>query len=238
MATYSVENFRQTVLNTGLARKNRFECEIAVPPQVRQATNISEPMLSLYVESAVFPELTINAETQFIWGPLIHRPKTLSYGGFMVLQFYLDEDMAIKRTFDYWLQSIVDGEQYTVSYQRDYVAPLMRITQLDKNDQPTYIVNLTDVFPAGVVQLDVNHSLQNAVHLLQVSFRFRKWESLAFDPEFGFNAVSTKAGINNLEKNGGAFTRNNSLEKNTIANRPVEPRTVVGGHIFKLPPKP
>ena len=235
---FDIEKFISAVRVNDMARKARFKVELTPPAAIVNNTGINVSVMSMFCESAVFPELTINAETQYIWGPLIHRPKTISYGGFMVLQFYLDEDMAIKRMFDYWLQSIVDGEQYTVSYQRDYVAPLMRITQLDKNDQPTYIVNLTDVFPAGVIQLDVNHSLQNAVHLLQVSFRFRKWESLAFDPEFGFNAVSTKAGTNSLEKNGGAFTRNNSLEKNTIANKPVDQQTVIGGNIFRLPPKP
>ena len=233
MATYSVENFRQTVLNTGLARKNRFECEIAVPPQVRQATNISEPMLSLYVESAVFPELTINAETQFIWGPLIHRPKTLNYGGFMVLQFHLDQDMRIKKMFDTWMQSIVDGDQYTISYQRDYVAPMMRITQLDDQMEPVYSVRLTEAFPAGMVQLDLNHALQNATHMLQVSFRFRKWEA---DDSARISAQ--------VQQTTGLFTQNNPLDRNSVVTTPAKPeqpetpKPVVGGHIYKLPPRP
>jgi len=225
MATFSVENFRNTVLNTGLARKNRFECEIALPRPIQTATSISEPMLSLYVESAVFPELTINAETQYIWGPLMHRPKTINYGGFMVLQFHLDQDMRIKKMFDTWMQSIVDGDQYTVSYMQDYVAPMMKITQLDDQMEPVYSVQLTEAFPAGLIQLDLNHALQNATHMLQVSFRFRKWES--------------------SDSGGGVFTMNNPLKQNVLVNQPAQvsqdqpqPKTVVGGHVFKLPPKP
>lgn len=196
MATFSVENFRETVLNQGLARKNRFEVQIAAPAKVSALATNSDRLISLFAESAVLPELTINAEMQQIWGPASHRPKSIGYGGFMVLQFHLDQDMTIKRLFDAWMQSIVDGQQYTVSYQSDYVAPLMQVIQLNDIDEPVYTVTFEEVFPAGQTQLDLNHGLQNATHLLQVNFRFRRWY-----------AENT---------NQGAFTQDNPADKQLI----------------------
>jgi hypothetical protein len=213
MASFSVENFTRNVLSTGLARKNRFEVEIAMPPGIGDGE--VNRLVSLYAESAVFPEITINTETQFIWGPLIHRPKTINYGGFMTLQFHLDQDMRIKKLFDSWIQSIVDGEGYTVSYQRDYIAPMLRVTQLDEQENPVYVCELSEVFPAGIIQLDLNHSLQNTTHLLQVNFRFRKWVA---------------------ESPAGKYTQNNPLENNALVNSPA--KKVLGGNIFRLPPRP
>lgn len=196
MATFSLENFRESVLGLGLARKSRFDVEIQPPPGLGDGR-----LISLFCESAILPELTINAELQQIWGPAHHRPKGISYGGFMVLQFHLDREMTIKRLFDNWLQSIVDGNQYTVSYQRDYIAPVIKVTQLNENNDPTYSVTFEEAFPAGVTQLDLNHGLQNATHLLQVNFRYRKWVS-----------DNTYVGL---------YTQNNPLNNNYLVNRPA-----------------
>jgi hypothetical protein len=196
MASFSVENFRETVLNLGLARKNRFEVLISAPAKVSALGSNQDRIISLMAESAVLPELTINAEMQQIWGPAIHRPKSIGYGGFMVLQFHLDQSMAVKKLFDSWMESIVDGSQYTVSYQSDYVAPLLQVVQLNDIDEPVYTVNFEDAFPAGQTQLDLNHGLQNATHLLQVNFRFRRWY-----------AENT---------NQGAFTQDNPADKQLI----------------------
>lgn len=203
MATFSLENFRESVLGLGLARKNRFDVEIQPPPALGSGS-----LISLFCESAVLPELTINAEMQQIWGPAHHRPKSIAYGGFMVLQFHLDREMNIKKLFDRWMQSIVDGNQYTVSYQRDYIAPVIKVTQLDENNDETYSVIFEEAFPAGMTQLDLSHSLQASTHLLQVNFRFRKWSS------------------NNP---GGAFTNNNPVNNNSLINRPSDNFVTVTG---------
>lgn len=201
MAVFSIENFRATVAETGLARKNRFEVEIAAPPLIIQDLDYNNQALSLMAESAVFPELNINAEVFSVWGPAIHRPKSINFGGFIMLAFHVDQDMRVKKLFDRWMQSIVDGRQYTVSYQRDYIAPYMAITQLDDQDNEVYKITLEEAFPATMTQLDVNHSIQNAFHLLQVNFRFRRWYE--GEPQYGVN------------------TSRNSLDRNSIV--PVEP---------------
>jgi hypothetical protein len=197
MATFSVDNFRATVLNKGLAKKNRFEVELSVPPLVAQVIEIDQRDISLLAESAVFPELSINAELQQIWGPAIHRPKSINYGGFMVIQFHLDQAMQIKRLFDTWMQTIVDGTQYTVSYQRDYLCPAIKITQLNDLDAATYSIVLEEAFPAGQVQLDLNHSLQNATHLHTVNFRFRRW----YETQAPVTKQTGVTGLNTEDKN-------------------------------------
>jgi hypothetical protein len=199
MAAFSIENFRSTVAETGLARKNRFEVLLAAPPRVLEGLDYSNQALSLMAESAVFPELNINAEVFSSWGPAIHRPKSINYGGFMMLAFHVD--MRVKKLFDRWMQSIVDGRQYTVSYQQDYIAPFVNITQLDDQDNEVYTITLEEAFPATQTQLDLNHGIQNAFHLLQVNFRFRRWYE--GEPRYGVN------------------TNRNSLDRNSII--PTDP---------------
>ena len=218
MAAFSIENFRATVAETGLARKNRFEVTLAAPPRVLEGLDFTNQALSLMAESAVLPEMNINAEVFSAWGPAIHRPKSINYGGFMMLAFHLDQDMRVKKLFDTWMESIVDGRQYTVSYQRDYIAPFVTIAQLDDQDNEVYVVTLEEAFPAAQTQLDVNHGLQNAFHLLQVNFRYRRW--YVGQPNYGVN------------------TTRNSLDRNSIVPNKEESPTVVGGHIFKLQPRP
>ena len=165
-------------------------------------------------ENAVFPELNINSEVFSVWGPAIHRPKSINYGGFMMIAFHVDQDMRVKKIFDRWMESIVDGRQYTVSFQRDYIAPFVTISQLNDTDQETYTVTLEEAFPAAQTQLDVNHGLLNAFHVLQVNFRFRRW--YVGEPNYGVN------------------TSRNSLDRNSIVSQETDSHTVVGGHIFKL----
>jgi len=216
MANFSIENFRSTVSTLGLARKNRFEVDIAIPLSLQQAVGIDQKTVSLLAESAVFPELTINADLQQIWGPAIHRPKNINYGGFMVVQFLLDQKMQVKRFFDTWMQNIVDDRQYTVSYQRDYVSPSITVTQLDETNNVAYGITLTEGFPAGQVQLDVSHSLNDTFHLHSVNFRFRRWYE------------------NNPKKSSTLFK--NSLDKNSLV--PQEPVKNIGNGAFKLLPRP
>lgn len=176
MPAFNIDNFLATVNSIGLSRKNRFEVLID-PPAVtlRGFDNFDGRGLSLLAESIAIPELTISAEVQQIWGPAIHRPKGINYGGFMTVQFYVDQDLRVKKIFDNWMQYIVDGNQYTVRYQSDYVAPLMTVAQLDDENTEVYRVRFEEAFPAGMTQLDLNHGLQNSFHLLQVNFRYRRW---------------------------------------------------------------
>lgn len=203
MANFSLDNFRQTVLGSGLARKNRFEVEIAFPNSVQAELQTDSRIVSILADSAILPEMTINAELQQIWGPAHHRPKSISYGGFMVIGFHLDQQMDVKRFFDVWMQNIVDGQQYTVSYQKDYVAPSMTVTQLDDQFNATYAVTFEEVFPAGQTQIDLSHSLVSSTHLLQVNFRYRRWYE--------------------GQKRGSNSTNSNFLNKNTIDTAPPAP---------------
>ena len=146
MANFSLKNFQAQVRTGGLAKPNRFEVLINLPPALiaqGYSTNDSK-ILSLFCESTNLPTQTIGVKTQRLQGPVYQRPVS------------------------------VDPIQYFVYYQDTYVAPIT-INQLNQKDNTTYSVILEDAFPRSVALLELNNNAQNQVHKLNVTFSYRRW---------------------------------------------------------------
>jgi hypothetical protein len=177
MANFSLKNFQAQVRTGGLARPNRFEVLINLPPALiaqGYSTNDSK-ILSLFCESTNLPMQTIGVKTQRIQGPAYQRPVSVDYGGEgITMTFLIDQQMDIKGFFDAWMSKIIDPIQYFVYYQDSYVAPIT-INQLNQKDNTTYSVILEDAFPRSVSLLELNNSAQNQVHKLNVTFSYRRW---------------------------------------------------------------
>jgi hypothetical protein len=59
----------------------------------------------------------------------------------------------------------------------------VEIRQLDEADNVTYAVKLIDAYPVVVNPLQLDSGLANAVHKLNVTFNYRKWENLSIGPQ-------------------------------------------------------
>ena len=103
MANFSLKNFQAQVRTGGLARPNRFEVLINLPPALiaqGYSTNDSK-ILSLFCESTNLPMQTIGVKTQRIQGPAYQRPVSVDYGGEgITMTFLIDQQMDIKGFFD------------------------------------------------------------------------------------------------------------------------------------------
>jgi hypothetical protein len=109
---------------------------------------------------------------------------SIDYGGEgITMTFLVDQQMVVKDFFDHWMEKVISNYSFNVNYQDEYTS-LIRIYQLNQQDERVYGVMLTDAFPRAIAQMDLNHSTQNQVHKLNVTFAYRKWESTTLRNSF------------------------------------------------------
>jgi hypothetical protein len=172
-AQWKIDNFISEVHSNGLAKPSRFEVNINVP--ICLLNNVLGQQVSMFCDQAYFPYSRVVTSRQQIYGPASQHPVGIDYGGEgVVLQFYVDREMRVKRFFDQWVNGIVDPQQYNVQYQRNYLSQ-MTISQLDESDTVTYKVKLRDAFPINVQALTLDAAGTGQVHKLTVTFAFRRW---------------------------------------------------------------
>lgn len=174
---FSLDSFRSKIFKDSLARTNRFEVEILPPPGLTGAGVFSDTV-SLYCEQAVIPQLSIGVKQLRMFGPSHQRPTNIDYGGDgMSLTFHVDRDMRVRKFFENWMHIIVDPNNFTVSYQEDYISQI-KVRQLDENNNVTHEIAFYEAFPRNINVMELNHSAQNQTHRINVLFAFRRWERL------------------------------------------------------------
>lgn len=174
MDNFSLDRFKSSVLNGGMARPNRFQAIIISP----SATARDDELVSLYCESAQFPQVTLQVKPFKIQGPSYQRPISVEYGGEgLPLTFHLDRDMRVKKYFDDWIHNVVNPGSFTMNYFKEYVKDIT-LNQLDEQNNITYSLRLVDAFPRMTNIVDLNHSTTNQIHKLTVLFVYRYWETL------------------------------------------------------------
>lgn len=181
----TLENFRSEVMARNLARPNRFEVLIQLPKALSSERGVENGRLvSIFCESTTLPTKTIGVRQQKIQGPAYQRPVSIDYGGEgITMTFLVDQQMIVKEFFDHWMEKVISNYSFNVNYQDEYTS-LIRIYQLNQQDERVYGVMLTDAFPRAIAQMDLNHSTQNQVHKLNVTFAYRKWEATTLRNSF------------------------------------------------------
>lgn len=176
VATFNLNNFRASVLGSeGLARTNRFEVLINAPTALSSSYS---RLSSLYVEQASLPLLNIFSKSFKIFGPAYQRPITSEYGGEGIpITFHVDRRMQVRKFFEDWMHLIVDPDNFTVGYQKDYIGNI-RVRQLDEANNVTHEIELIEAFPRNINLMDLNHSSSNQTHRLNVLFAYRYWRNV------------------------------------------------------------
>jgi hypothetical protein len=176
MANFSINQFQTEVRTRNLARPNRFEIVFPLPKGMTDSSVLGDSRLvSLFCESTSLPTQSIGVKQQRIYGPSYQRPFSSEFGGEgITMTFLVDGSMDVKGFFDAWLSIIVDPFQYFVHYSDNYTVPII-IKQLNEQDKPIYSVTLEEAFPRNIAIMELNNTLQNSVHKLNVTFAYRRW---------------------------------------------------------------
>jgi hypothetical protein len=176
MANFSLDRFKAEISQKGLARTNRFEIDMPIPPAlIGYYFSKDIQMVNILCEQASFPPQIIGVRPQRIYGPLYQRPFGVEYGGEGIpMTFLVDRSMDVKAFFDSWISKVIDPFQFFAYYPREYSVKI-RVNQLDEQENVTYAVELEDAFPRSVTLMEVNNATQNQFHRINVNFAYRKW---------------------------------------------------------------
>ncbi len=189
----SIDDFKATVTKRqGLAKTNRFLTIFTPPTQALLNLNpldvigrvanstfnarslISDPRdIAFLTESAQLPGRNLNTldfsaekETLKIPNGFIDDDITMT--------FYLTNDYYMKDMMETWMSSIVDTENYTLGYKKNYQTDIV-IQQLNSFDRNVYGVKLINAYPIAIGALALNNESENAFQRLQVTFAYDRY---------------------------------------------------------------
>ena len=129
------------------------------------------------------PTKSLASTPQDIYGP----PREIPYRETFTeaaLSFILDDAFTLKRFFDEWQTKIINPETGNVNYWNTFIGSIM-ITRLpnDSGDflgsGDRYKVELREAYPSVVGEIALGHTQGNDILKLSVTFKYRKWISLA-----------------------------------------------------------
>ena len=165
----------------GFAKGNRYNVTFAgLPTGLSTAVNEN---LQYLCESVSLPTKGIASTAQDIYGP----PREIPYRETFTeaaLSFIVDDAFTIKRFFDAWQERIINPETGNVNYWTNFVATI-NITRLSNDASgfetatDEYKVELREAYPSVVGEVALGHSQGTDILKLSVTFKYRKWMSLA-----------------------------------------------------------
>lgn len=178
---FNIDEFRTNLSAHGeVARMDKFNVVIIVPPVVQLASGTSLRELSLQCEVSELPARDVTHIEYRHYGYIRRIPHTNQYGQ-ATFTFIVSGDMWEKRLFDRWLDIMTPTNSGLVSYPLDaqgnqiYEAPIT-INQYNANGQWIYGAQLIDAIPTSISPLGLDWS-SDQPHKLTVTFNFRKWFS-------------------------------------------------------------
>ena len=99
------------------------------------------------------------------------------YAGTINASFYLDSHMRERHFFEMWQKMAVSTTTHKANYYNDYIGS-MEIYQLDVNNEVTYGIKATEVYPSTIGGIEYSYDSANQVATQAVSFEYRQWYNL------------------------------------------------------------
>ena len=182
--TFSVEKIRGAA-DGAFAKGNRYNVNIIPPAFLASSTIHTVPTKLQYLCEAVsLPTKGIASNPQKVYGP----PREIPYGETFTeaaLSFILDDRFLVKRFFDKWQEHIINPETGNVANYWTNIVGAIKISRLSNDAtsftdaDTTYNVELREAYPSAVGEIALGHSQGSEILKLSVTFKYRKWMSLA-----------------------------------------------------------
>lgn len=190
----SIDSLKGTIgKHQGLARTNRFAIVITPPEQSllnldvqSQVTNllsggsfnfkslINDPRdMTLFCESSSFPGRNISSMNYGSIQQEIKVPTTF-FNEDVQFTFLLSNDYFIKKTFDRWLELVINSDKYRLGYMNEYSRDVV-IQQLNQRNLVTYGIRLKEAWPVSVNSIDLSNADESNLVRLNVTFTYRNY---------------------------------------------------------------
>ena len=134
--------------------------------------------LSLHCNSISMPGHDLQAQDmQHGSAPGRQIVQSHDYAGTIAASFYLDSHLRERHYFEKWQKMAVSTTTHKANYYNDYIGS-MEIYQLDVNNEVTYGIKATEVYPSTIGGIEYSYDSANQVATQAVSFEYRQWYNL------------------------------------------------------------
>jgi hypothetical protein len=164
---FSIDTFREK-LNGG-SKANLFRMVIDLEESI---TGVDLTNFSVLCKSGAIPAFTLGVIEVPFRGRRIKIPGDRTYGDWTAT-FVNDDSQNIRKSFDNWLNSIVnvDGEQALRDGTETYRSTIT-INQLRPDGTIARIYQLYDAFPTDVSAIDLSYDTTDAIQEFTVTFQY------------------------------------------------------------------
>ena len=137
--------------------------------------------LSLHCNSISMPGHDLQAQDmQHGSAPGRQIVQSHDYAGTIAASFYLDSHLRERHLFEMWQKMAVNTSTHKANYYDDYIGSL-EIFQLDGNNQITYGIKATEVYPTTIGGIEYSYGNENQIAKQSVGFAYRQWWNLTAD---------------------------------------------------------
>jgi hypothetical protein len=168
----SIETLKSQINRWDFNYGNRFDVQIG---NIRKYGNMPN-FLPQYVESVQLPGRSFaTSDIKFGTGFTQKRPYNTIFDD-ITMVVRLDSGMFLKSWFDGW-QNLIHNKgtgymEYLDSYKAD-----MRINVYNRQNENVFSCIVLEAYPISIASIDVNHSSQNDIAKLSVTFAYKTWGS-------------------------------------------------------------
>lgn len=166
---FNINTFREK-LNGG-SKANLFRMDIDLNDAPIAGVDLND--FSVLCKSGAIPAFTLGVIEVPFRGRRIKIPGDRTYGDWTAT-FVNDGNQNIRKTFDNWLNSIVNvnGEEALRSDSEDTYRSTITVNQLKADGTIARIYKLYDAFPTDVSAIDLSYDTTDAIQEFTVTFQY------------------------------------------------------------------
>jgi hypothetical protein len=169
-----IDQFKAIITRRGgLAKANRFEVIISLPPGL---TEDSGRDLTLLCESTFLPGKQILTSEWAAYGHTIKIPYNFAQEDISCV-FNVTNDFYVKRIFDKWQNLVVDNKKFHINYDNVFKADI-RIRQLDEQDKVIYEMVLLGAYPISMQPIVLDNNSDQQTQKLSIAFAYNDFVQL------------------------------------------------------------
>lgn len=172
----NLKNFIAMVKTEGLMRTSRYTVSMRLPKSITNTPNMRK--ILLFCNDITIPGVTLVTNQLRIHGEVREAPNEKMFDN-ATMNFYVDNNMEVKKFFDSWMNSIQHPITRNFNYYDEYITEI-KIDVEDTKDRKRYEITMFECYPKNVGQIQVGYD-QKEVMKLQVSMNYKYWKSKAYD---------------------------------------------------------
>ena len=180
----STSYFNASKYATSLFRPTRYEFYIPQLPSLgtpgggsffglQNPTDFRQEM-QFSTENVFFPSRNISSEPIKVAGPVEEIPYEATYGQDLDVTLRVSEGFRERLIFETWMNTVQNLKTQNLNYPKNYRCEAY-IIGMNINNEKTYEVKLTDVWPKSIGRVNVSQGSFNSIATMPIQLAFRRY---------------------------------------------------------------